>query len=46
MRKGVVGDSVTYFGEESADWEDWATEKLAKIGVQEQKVLDYFKRIK
>ena len=46
VRKGVVGDSLTYFGEESADWEGWATEQLARIGVHEQKVLGYFKRTK
>ena len=46
VRKGVVGDSLTYFGEESGDWEGWASEQLARIGVHEQKVLDYFKRTK
>ena len=43
MRKGVVGDSLTYFGEEEKeDWDRWAVENLARLGIKEERVLRIF----
>ena len=43
MRKGVVGDSVSYFDvEERKDWDRWAAGNLAKLGIKEERVLKIF----
>ena len=43
VRKGVVGDSVSYFdAEEREDWDGWAADKLAKLGIKEERVLKIF----
>ena len=42
MRKGVVGDSLTYFGEEKEDWDQWAVENLARLGIKEERFLRIF----
>ena len=43
VRKGVVGDSLTYFGEEEKkDWDQWAVENLARLGIKEERVLRIF----
>ena len=43
MRKGVVGDSLTYFGEEEKnDWDRWAMENLTRLGIKEERVLRIF----
>ena len=43
MRKGVVGDSVSYFdAQEREDWDRWAADNLAKLGIKEERVLKIF----
>ena len=43
MRKGVVGDSVSYFNaQERKDWDRWAAENLAKLGIKDDRVLKIF----
>ena len=43
MRKGVVGDSVSYFNaQEREDWDEWAAENLARLGINEERVLKIF----
>ena len=43
MRKGVVGDSLTYFGEvEKKNWDLWAMENLTRLGIKEERVLRIF----
>ena len=46
MRKGVVGDSVSYFdAQERKDWDRWAADNLAKLGIKEERVLKIFSDI-
>ena len=43
MRKGVVGDSVSYFdAQERKDWDRWAAENLHKLGIKDKRVLKIF----
>jgi len=43
VRKGVVGDSVSYFdAQERKDWDRWAADNLAKLGIKEERVLKIF----
>ena len=43
VRKGVVGDSVSYFDDqEREDWDEWAADNLARLGIKEERVLKMF----
>ena len=43
VRKGVVGDSLNYFDQQQRkDWDGWAAENLAKLGIREERVLKIF----
>ena len=47
MRKGVVGDSLSYFDQQQRkDWDGWAAENLAKLGIREERVLKIFSEYK
>ena len=47
VRKGVVGDSLNYFDQQQRkDWDGWAAENLAKLGIREERVLKIFSEYK
>lgn len=43
LRKGKVGDWTSHFSTELAqEWDQWATEELDKIGVEDKEIRSYF----